>query len=147
MPTGSVLQVKRGYANSNDGDRSQTFADITDFNVSITPTSTNSKVLITVHARGYLQAGQGYALRLLRGNTEIFNPSASDGNEYMVYAGTSGNQHLPATFDYIDEPSTTSAVTYKVQVRKYASSGEAKVPSAGGTRNSTISITAMEIAG
>lgn len=146
LPSGTVLQVKRGTANTDNGDLTQTFADI-GLSVSITPKSTNSEILIIVHARGYLQAGQGYALRLLRGTTEIFNPSASDGNDYIVYAGTSGNQHMPATFDYIDEPSTTSAVTYKVQARKYSSSTEAKVPSPGGTRNSTISITAMEIAG
>ena len=107
---------------------SGTFVDVTGYNCTITPKFSTSKILITSNPIMLLNNGSGnaqkVALKLLRGSTSIFeqNDFAThqvDGASavYIDYLGMAlYHQHL-------DSPATTSAVTYKIQIRQHAGGG------------------------
>ena len=107
---------------------SGSFVDVTGYNCTITPKFSTSKILITSNPIMLLNNGSGnsqkVALKLLRGSTSIFeqNDFAThqvDGASavYIDYLGMAlYHQHL-------DSPGTTSAVTYKIQIRQHAGGG------------------------
>ena len=107
---------------------SGTFVDVTGYNCTITPKFSTSKILITSNPIMLLNNGSGrtqkVALNLLRGSTSIFerNDFAShqiDGAS-AVYADYLG---MALYHQYLDSPATTSAVTYKIQIRQHAGGG------------------------
>ena len=107
---------------------SGTFVDVTGYNCTITPKFSTSKILITSNPIMLLNNGSGnaqkVALKLLRGSTSIFerNDFAShqiDGAS-SVYADYLG---MSLYHQYLDSPATTSAVTYKIQIRQHAGGG------------------------
>ena len=96
------------------------YVDIPGMSVTITPTSTSSKILVTytayvsnsttatVHVRLYRDStsiGQGNAESNRLGDSSIFRPAATP---YGLDIGCVSNL-------FLDAPSTTSAVTYKLQ--------------------------------
>ena len=107
---------------------SGSFVDVTGYNCTITPKFSTSKILITSNPIMLLNNSSGnsqrVALKLLRGSTSIFeqNDFAThqvDGASavYIDYLGMAlYHQHL-------DSPGTTSAVTYKIQIRQHAGGG------------------------
>ena len=97
---------------------SGTFVDITGFNASITPSATDSKILINCSIN-YGGTGNLYgATRLLRGSTAI-GLGASAGSRIPATVFTSSGDFTKAVnsaVQFLDTPSTTSATTYKLQV-------------------------------
>jgi len=139
MPTGSVLQVVQGQNTSTYSTTSSSFSD-TGLSASITPSATTSKILCVVSEVGFIH-GSGSSLHtycnLVRGSTVINGTHAQgDGDSDMHYNASSQV--------FLDSPSTTSATTYKMQMK--TSSGTAYVNwQASSGYKSTITI--MEIAG
>jgi hypothetical protein len=111
---GKVLQVVQATTSTETTSASGTYADVTNLTASITPSSTNSKVLAFVAVNGIRVAGGiGASFRLVRTSTEI--------NVFGNQAGRAFSQAFdfnPATVSttYLDSPATTSATTYKVQI-------------------------------
>ncbi len=113
---GKVLQVIHGTTSTAVASTSTSFVD-TNLSATITPSSTNSKVLVFVTQAGLRRTAAGYnqgvQLRLLRGGTTIFNQD----QEGMINSATliqlSAYSH---SFNYLDSPATTSATTYKTQM-------------------------------
>jgi hypothetical protein len=104
---------------------STTYADITGLSVTITPSSSSSKILIMAnvnHVGTTLTSASG--IRLLRGSTVIGVGDAA-GSRISTSGGESyGNYGVTLTGDavmYLDSPATTSATTYKIQIRVYGS--------------------------
>jgi len=85
----------------------------------ITPTSTSSKILISL-AQHYRFDRYGFSIKILRGSTDVNSPAG----RYMVYS-QDANDDLRDYHNYtlIDSPSTTSATTYKTQAALSDSSG------------------------
>ena len=92
--------------------------------VDITPTSTSSKILVQVHLG--ISGGAQYSYAhyvLLRGSTQIaIGTGASGSNQTNISFGTNWNtpnEYIghAASFQFLDSPSTTSATTYKLQVK------------------------------
>ena len=143
---GKVLQVISDGTSTNWSSTSTSYAD-TDLSVSITPASSSNKVLVTVSANyGRANLTGAYGLyKLLRDSTSIAEGFFTD--QYGPALGS-----LAVTV--LDTPSTTSAVTYKVQARvdDSASSMIVYLPRATGSMPSGdtyigyASITVMEIA-
>ena len=84
--------------------------------LSITPSSTSSKILVTVNqplvvagATAQLRGG----IRLLRGSTVIWNTYGFTEHFQVRLAENEHSQIVTAI--QLDSPSTTSAVTYKIQ--------------------------------
>ena len=118
MPTGSVLQVVSATKTDAFGTTSSSFVD-TGITASITPTSSSSKIYVTVQSS--FSNAEGYVgfVKLLRGSTDInIGDAYSSANRCAVGSrGMHANETVPYTINYVDSPSTTSATTYKVQVK------------------------------
>ena len=150
-----VLQVVSTEKSDQFTTTSTTFVDITGMSATITPTSSSSKILVmfSVGLVGNSTAGQFVYLQLVRDTTSISIGDAS-GSRARVSAGNGGTQpysNSSLTITNLDSPSTTSAVTYNIQMRSQ-SAGTAKFNSRGDDADSTAygrssaSLTLMEIA-
>jgi hypothetical protein len=119
--TGSVLQVLSTTKTDTFSASSATFVDITGLSVAITPSSSSSKILIMVHC-AIVGTDSNLLLQLLRGSTAIYqgDASGSKGRGSMVglYDSASGTGAYGGGANHIhflDSPSTTSSITYKLQ--------------------------------
>jgi hypothetical protein len=155
FPAGSVLQVVSTAKSDQFTTSSTSFTDVTGMSATITPTSSSSKILVifSVGLVGNSNAGQFVYLQLVRDTTSISIGDASE-SRARVSAGNGGTQpysNSSLTITNLDSPSTTSAVTYKIQMRSQ-SSGTAKFNSRGDDADSSAygrssaSLTLMEIA-
>jgi hypothetical protein len=117
LPTGSVLQVVQTVKSDTFSSSSTSFVDITGMSVSITPSSSTSKILVqTVLHCGAPAITPRFLV--LRGATSIGIGDANSSRQRASFGtGWSGdlNQMTNMSWDYLDSPATTSATTYKVQ--------------------------------
>jgi len=119
LPAGSVLQVvSTTKTDSFTSTTTNSFTDITSMSVSITPTSSSSKIYVTVTGTCSGQsATSGSNLRLVRGSTAICIGDAAGSttqastNSYQLDV----NQSNPFSISFLDSPATTSSTTYKIQ--------------------------------
>lgn len=135
LPAGTVLQVVQGSGSSTTYINSTSMTDI-GLDVTITPISTSSKIVLIVSASMATDDSDGsfaYA-RLVRGSsTELMET-------YVTKDISGGFNVANYSLQWLDSPNTTSATTYKVQGRTTVSSSDFR-PLA------SSSIIAMEIAG
>jgi hypothetical protein len=139
---GKVLQVVSN--NFTAGISSTTTTTYTDLiTIAITPTSATSKILMSVHV-GSLYMNQGGTnqtnWRLAR------NGSTCTGQNTNYHAEVGRNETAAGTrmsisMQALDEPATTSSVTYSVQVKRHTGTGGIKINDTAGT----TSIILMEI--
>jgi hypothetical protein len=118
-PSGSVIQVVQTVKTDTFSTSSTTFTDITGFSVSITPTSSSSKILVLYTTNTCADVNfTGYAARLVRNSTAIFVGDAAGSRPQATLAGTSVNiyDNSCVSGQYLDSPATTSSTTYKVQL-------------------------------
>ena len=138
--TGAVLQVVNLLVADTTQSTSATWVD-TLTTLAITPSSTSSKILVQVNMCGLEKNGTNtyVSFRLDRNGTAIYRIEGQAGytnNSDLNSVGSSSTS-------YLDSPSSTSAVTYKVQMRNPSATGIVKV----GASLSNSTITLMEIAG
>ena len=156
MPAGAVLQVVTVEKADTFTTGSQTFVDITGFSASITPISSSSKIMVFASISiGFSTASFNYA-RLLRDSTELMaasSPGSRPSAGFTAYGTNDGIMHRQ-TLCVLDSPSTSSAITYKVQMRVaepsqtgYFNRSERDTNAANNDPRSASSITVMEIAG
>ena len=151
---GHVLQVKQAVKSDTQTTTASDFVDITGLSVSITPSSTSSKILVysNVLCVGTVSAAGAWT-RIVRDSTAI-GVGDADGSRIRAaafgYAPDNGDSRQHATM-FLDSPSTTSATTYKVQFSAngtytaYINRTQADNNSNGYAR-SISTITVMEIA-
>ena len=138
--TGAVLQVVNFSVSDTTQSTSATWVD-TLTTLAITPSSTSSKILVQVNMCGLEKNGTNtyVSFRLDRNGTAIYRIEGQAGytnNSDLNSVGSSSTS-------YLDSPSSTSAVTYKVQMRNPSATGVVYI----GSSASTSTITLMEIAG
>jgi hypothetical protein len=116
---GQVVQTVKGNVSSTT---SGSYNQISGLTASITPSSSSSKVLVKIA----MQIGQSNTstatFKAYRGST-IIGIGDADGSRQRVSTRVSpDNQHwmFPVYYEYLDSPSTSSAVTYSM----YWSSGD-----------------------
>ena len=137
---GKVLQVVYSSYSTNASNSTTTYAD-TGLSATITPTLATSKVLILLHQAGCAkQAGDsvsGLEIQLLRASTEILKPS------YNAGATNTSLRNVVSMVSAacLDEPSTTSATTYKTRFRNVTNSASVDVQ----YQSATSTIVLMEI--
>ena len=131
IPTGGgggIVQVKMTQT-INSGSQFSTgsgsYVDITGYNCSITPTAASSKILVTLNPIVLMNNGSGStqrcSVKLLRDSTSLLDQD--DFFAYQVGSGEADYNGIPGYFQYLDSPSTTSAITYKVQIKQHAGGG------------------------
>jgi hypothetical protein len=152
--TGSILQVVSTTKTDTFSMAGYTgYTDITGLTVTITPTSSTSKILIDyVVSTG---PSDVVSLQLFRNSTAICIGDSASGARFQATAGgvavVNGDKVFPVAGNFLDSPATTSAITYKFQMRNWAGTSYVnRTPNdadAGYTSRSTSTITVMEIAG
>jgi hypothetical protein len=137
---GMVIQVVSHKNSAFNGTASSTFV-ATDSAVTITPTSTNSKILIQANAPLYGNNNNTHVYTTIyRDNINL----AGGTSELQLFATGSDamGRWCNGSMQFLDSPNTTSAVTYTVYF-KNAVSGTSYYDGSGGRSI----ITAMEIGG
>ena len=89
----------------------------------ITPKSTSSKILVQVSMQFRCQGASGHdagiGWRIVRGSTNVYTSATS----YRIYTYESGSDPAQIrgsdSFNHLDSPSSTSALTYKIQGQGY----------------------------
>ena len=132
IPTGKVLQVVQTTDGTQRETTSSSYVAIDNTAVNITPSSTSSKILITVSCLLYKSSATG-SLKIYRDSTDLGIFIMTDGDG--AYYATSG-------LSFLDTPNTTSQVTYKCYLKAH-SGGTVYLANGAGKFTST----AYEIAG
>ena len=149
---GKILQVQHVFKNDTFSTTSTSYIDVTGLTVSITPTSATSKILVFVDAALSSSSSQYVKAKLLRESTDIATHTAAEYfffgyHERNISSTDWGNTYSPTGaghFVYLDEPATTSATAYKIQIlASPTTSSRVNVSSNGGYTVS--SITLMEV--
>ena len=132
---GKVLQVVQGTINSNVAINSTSFVS-TGLNVNITPSASDSKILLIVntHVDDASNAIQQYTT-IYRDATNIGN-----GNQGLLSIYTDGRLRAGMNMSVLDSPATTSQINYEVYFRS-SSAGDRYFNS----ENCLATIIAMEI--
>ena len=116
---GAILQVVQTFKNDSFSTTSTSYVDITGFSVTITPSSTSNKILLLNFA-GLSTDGNSSVqyINLLRGSTAIAQPSVSTGfSSTATMFPQSISNMISWSYSFLDSPSTTSATTYKWQIK------------------------------
>jgi hypothetical protein len=157
---GAVLQVVSTTKVDTFSITSQdTFVDITGLTVSITPRDTSSRMVVIVHVGAFgnnAGTARTASFRLVRDSTAIgigTPEGARVGASFRDFIDADANHARNGSFTHVDSPSTTSAITYKLQANNQGNTlfinrngSNDNNGFAWGTRCAS-SITVMEIAG
>ena len=126
LPAGSTLQVVQRDQNALFSTTSTSFVDITNYNVSINPSSASNKILIILNP-SFSVNGHG-SLRLTRsiggatatttgfvGDQEMGSRTPATFHQYTSTSFNTGYDPKQAGITFFDSPNTTSAVVYQLQ--------------------------------
>ena len=143
---GKVLQIQSANKTDTQTVANLTFQNVTDLSVTVTPASTSSKFLIvgTVHL-GSSSSGDFAYIRVQRdvsGGSATNLVADADGSRIQCttsfdYSANNSSGLTPANFHYTDSPSTTSNITYRVQLRSGSSANNVYVNRTHSDRNTT----------
>jgi hypothetical protein len=125
-----VLQVVTGTTTTEVSNSTSTYAD-SGLSASITPQSNTSKILVITTqdvGKDFGNAENRVQMRIMRGATQV-----QDSGSLMCYTGSAIFNIISQSFHYLDSPATTSAVTYKTQIRNPNNTASAKAQYGGGT--------------
>lgn len=134
LPTGSIIQVKSATVTGNLGTGTQDL-----ISVSITPTSNTNKILVIGSGLAYVPQGSSATVDIYRDTTFIFRTAGGVG-----WGSPTANNNESFTPVFLDNPQTTSAITYKMQGLQVAGSGVSWGYYNSSNTGST-SITVMEV--
>ena len=151
---GGIIQIKQTIKKDQFTTAqvvSSGYTDLTGLNVTITPTRSDSKILVECIIYNSNQNAVNF-FRLLRGSTFIEQPSgtSSSGANWNAHAFeyyNCPNFQASTTIKILDSPATTSATTYKVQCA--VTSAVCTINKFYSTSNyyGISTITAMEVSG
>jgi hypothetical protein len=152
------VQVKQTVKTDTFTTTSTTPIDVTGLSVSITPTSSSSKILVTAQIVWGLSTGVPYLVSflLVRNSTSICIADAA-GSRSRWTIGSQGTGNADTTsmsnISFLDSPATTSPTTYKIQMQvespqtAYINRGAETDGDTSITGRFTSTITVMEISG
>jgi hypothetical protein len=130
LSTGKVLQVVSSIDNTNTSLMSTTSSSYVDmgspYSVTLTPAATTSKIIVQAVVPAHFTDGTDY-----KSEFSFYRDIGGGGYSAVLtnnngMSQSQGTQNVQYNFQIIDEPSTTSAVTYKLYW-KVASGTTAKV--------------------
>ena len=147
---GKVNQVVQTTKTDTTSTTSTSYEDISGMSVSITPSATSSKILVTASLS--MSANTSLSFKMLRDSTEQLRGDAAGSNRARgVAGGTSMDEGMldSWTYCYLDSPSSTSSLAYKAQWLVQSDTGYLNRPHTDSdlsyyTRGAS-SITVMEI--
>jgi hypothetical protein len=160
MPTGSVIQIIQTVKTDVFSTTSASYVDVTGLSVTITPISTTSKILVSYSLQFSGITDSYGAATVVRNGSIISAGTSATGNQTNITTGlatgSSGNWNYKlqtAHYEFLDSPASTSALTYKIQVKATYSSRDVWINGPYSQDNSAYndfgvsSITVREIKG
>ena len=132
LPSGSsggIIQIVHTNTSTHTYNNNTSYADISGVTATITPTRSDSKILIQCSLAVSKDNNHSFLGRIVRngsaisgsgGVAESGHSSQEDGTWWLVR--TTVHSANPLMVSYLDSPSSTSAVTYKAQGKSSASS-------------------------
>ena len=156
LVTGKIGQVLSATKTDAFTTTSTSYTDITGITINITPAATSSKVLVTFSVTASTDtADRVFGFQLVRGSTAIGAGGSSGSRSVGTVAGaveTKNTKMNSYSMNFLDSPSSTSALTYKLQTKaQTGGSNTVRINSNGGDQDAnynfrTIStITVMEV--
>ena len=154
---GQVIQVVSTLKTDRFSTNASGETDITGLSVTITPSSTSNKILILAHITSSSNNSSGIHFRVLRGATAV--GVGSDGSRtpmgFTTDSGQSDTNRATTigAYCFLDTPSSTSSLTYKVTASQFNASNTYYINSNATLTGDayddifTSGITAMEIKG
>ena len=149
-----IGQVLNTVWSNNNSSSSSTFS-ATSGTLAITPTATNSKVLVIVSLGSFQNGGRlkRAMMNIVRNSTNVIVGDDRTGIEctacVCVRAADDNYAQIPLAFTALDSPATTSAVTYKVQATRGSDSQTVYLNGNQGgdaySGNTASTITVMEV--
>ena len=135
---GKIGQVLQVTTKTETATNSTSFVDCTNMSLNITPSATSSKILAIANVAGLICAANdtdAVSLRILRDSTEV-------SILVNVLFRTNDDEILACVpITALDSPSSTSQLTYKIQVRNRQSNNV----SMNGAGDSDTSLTLIEV--
>jgi len=164
LPTGvggKVLQVVSATkTDTQTYSHSTVRADITGLNVTLTPSSSSNKILVSFRVNHWGNDSHCQIERSINGGSYsiISPPTGMTGNQTVTHSGGSHRNIYElntATMEVLDSPSTTSSITYKITFNNGPNTGSAGYINRASDYSTTdtnaeqgiSTITAMEISG
>jgi hypothetical protein len=156
---GKILQVVSAFSNTHLSSSSTSYVDLSGVTATITPASSSNKILIICSIALSKADNHSFLGRIVRNGSAISgaggvgisgNGNHEDGVWWNIR--TTIYSANPSTVNYLDSPSTTSAVTYKAQGKTSGSSAGFSLNRTGQGDNDLYNspgfsqITLMEIA-
>ena len=135
---GKIGQVLQVTTKTETATNSTSFVDCTNMSLNITPSATSSKILAIANVAGIICSandGDAVSLRVLRDSTEVsvlINVNYQTNDDQILNC-------VPMTV--LDSPSSSSQLTYKIQVRNRLSNNV----SMNGSGDSDTSLTLIEV--
>jgi hypothetical protein len=130
---GKVLQTKYYQTGASVTNTSTSFSDLGSFSLSITPSSTSSVILLSANFGSCYGGADNntVAFRFMRGTTAVAIGDTVGSRDRASFRTSSvtklingdTNHSLGLAFTAIDAPSSTSALTYKIQVENEYTTG------------------------
>ena len=155
QPYGTVLQVVQAVKTDTFSTSSTSFVDITGFSATITPKFASSKILVQVVMSVNADANNTTAMfKLFQGSTEIGLGDAAGSRLRSAFprVGATPANNINVVSNVLDSPNTTSATTYKIQIRTEVTANSVHINRSGSDGDSAVAsrtistITLMEIA-
>lgn len=146
-----VLQVVSTTKTDRFTTSSTSYTDVTGLSVSITPSSSSSKIFVLFSGNGSGTTGAAAVhIQMMRGTTAINVGDAGGSRTQATTGGVSdSSEFFSMASVFLDSPATTSATTYKMQVRTngtgIAINGAVNDTDIAQRARTTSTITVMEI--
>ena len=147
---GKILQVVQTFKNDTTSTSGNSHDQIPGLTVTITPSSSSSKILYSGHL--YIASTSSEAVFRLRRTiagstfTEIATPSTYQDDEDGVFAHGGGSRYGGQSFQFLDSPKTTSAVTYGISWQTHSGTTYLNRTWDSGWFHGISTLTAMEVA-
>ena len=142
---GKILQIVAPTPNNTQTVLTTSWQDVGGATVTITPSLTTSKVLFMLSTGGFLQGSNGVEIELLRDSTRVMHQTRFAYSQSINQSSWSYST-MNMSLHYIDSPSSTSAIVYKIRMKTQVNPVEAEVNSQnGGAGTNSMTVTAMEI--
>ena len=153
---GGIIQVKSTTKTDTFSTTSTSLVDVTGLSVTITPTRSDSKILVMVAVNAGTDDANFMYVQLVRDSQDIFRGDAASSRPRrsgMYYDYSNEGKNNTISFTHMDEPATTSATTYKIQMEcatagtAYVNRSHRDTDGSGYDARLASSITVMEVSG
>lgn len=144
LPSGTVLQCKSTYSGTDAVLPNDQTTYGTGASLSITPSSTSSKILVIAMGAGDIASGHYRAMfwQLIRGASQVIY------NQYHMYDSNDQKHNISTQpIVHLDSPASTSAQTYTMRARHQTGSSFSGTYSGVVNQHNFSSMTLIEISG